>query len=238
MEVRLKKIPTRYDMSFLVGGDNPILRVRCKPCPDAKTALRVVEELEQCMLSKMNCIGLAANQVGIDCAVAIIRLPGVKIDLINPSVIATDGLFVSTEEGCMSFPGRRFNVPRFTIFKIENFAVWPSGQNALPMECIGTNPYHSPHKSSSAPIDSRLVAQTIVFNHNQPIEALGSFISIAAQHECDHLFGVVLPSKEGVQEIAGAPVESAGLAKVGRNDPCPCGSGRKYKKCCLANIKG
>jgi len=21
--------------------------------------------------------------------------------------------------------------------------------------------------------------------------------------------------------------------KVGRNDPCPCGSGRKYKKCCF-----
>ena len=23
------------------------------------------------------------------------------------------------------------------------------------------------------------------------------------------------------------------MAKIGRNDPCPCGSGRKYKKCCL-----
>jgi uncharacterized protein YecA (UPF0149 family) len=22
------------------------------------------------------------------------------------------------------------------------------------------------------------------------------------------------------------------LGKVGRNDPCPCGSGKKYKKCC------
>ena len=22
--------------------------------------------------------------------------------------------------------------------------------------------------------------------------------------------------------------------KVGRNDPCPCGSGKKYKKCCIA----
>lgn len=22
--------------------------------------------------------------------------------------------------------------------------------------------------------------------------------------------------------------------KVGRNDPCPCGSGKKYKSCCLA----
>jgi tetratricopeptide (TPR) repeat protein len=25
------------------------------------------------------------------------------------------------------------------------------------------------------------------------------------------------------------------MAKIGRNDPCPCGSGKKYKKCCLAN---
>jgi SEC-C motif len=24
------------------------------------------------------------------------------------------------------------------------------------------------------------------------------------------------------------------MAKLGRNDPCPCGSGNKYKKCCLA----
>jgi len=23
------------------------------------------------------------------------------------------------------------------------------------------------------------------------------------------------------------------MAKTGRNDPCPCGSGKKYKKCCL-----
>jgi preprotein translocase subunit SecA len=25
------------------------------------------------------------------------------------------------------------------------------------------------------------------------------------------------------------------IAKVGRNDPCPCGSGKKYKKCCGVN---
>jgi len=29
-----------------------------------------------------------------------------------------------------------------------------------------------------------------------------------------------------------APVRAQGGAKVGRNDPCPCGSGKKYKKCC------
>jgi SEC-C motif domain protein len=29
-----------------------------------------------------------------------------------------------------------------------------------------------------------------------------------------------------------APIKSA-QAKVGRNDPCPCGSGKKHKQCCL-----
>lgn len=24
--------------------------------------------------------------------------------------------------------------------------------------------------------------------------------------------------------------------KVGRNDPCPCGSGKKYKNCCGRNL--
>jgi preprotein translocase subunit SecA len=26
--------------------------------------------------------------------------------------------------------------------------------------------------------------------------------------------------------------------KVGRNDPCPCGSGKKYKKCCYLRQNG
>ena len=28
---------------------------------------------------------------------------------------------------------------------------------------------------------------------------------------------------------------STPASKVGRNDPCPCGSGKKYKKCCGLN---
>jgi preprotein translocase subunit SecA len=31
----------------------------------------------------------------------------------------------------------------------------------------------------------------------------------------------------------GAPRKAA--PSVGRNEPCPCGSGKKYKKCCGAN---
>jgi len=28
------------------------------------------------------------------------------------------------------------------------------------------------------------------------------------------------------------------MAKIGRNAPCPCGSGKKYKKCCLMSKTG
>ena len=34
-------------------------------------------------------------------------------------------------------------------------------------------------------------------------------------------------------EILQNPVQTVvGEKKAGRNDPCPCGSGKKYKKCC------
>lgn len=33
------------------------------------------------------------------------------------------------------------------------------------------------------------------------------------------------------KEVNSMPKEK----KVGRNDPCPCGSGKKYKKCCGKN---
>ncbi len=35
------------------------------------------------------------------------------------------------------------------------------------------------------------------------------------------------------QKAAAIAAIRAGRLKVGRNDPCPCGSGRKFKKCCL-----
>ena len=37
-------------------------------------------------------------------------------------------------------------------------------------------------------------------------------------------------------KAAGGPAGARKAAKkVGRNDPCPCGSGKKYKNCCGKN---
>jgi len=37
-----------------------------------------------------------------------------------------------------------------------------------------------------------------------------------------------------VQEFNARQPVTRGQVKVGRNEPCPCGSGKKYKKCCGA----
>ena len=53
---------------------------------------------------------------------------------------------------------------------------------------------------------------------------------------------VVKPTEEGFMNLGQKRVQKAPTNtplrnenKVGRNDPCPCGSGKKYKKCCGAN---
>jgi len=45
--------------------------------------------------------------------------------------------------------------------------------------------------------------------------------------------GTVAASQTQVKK---QPVRKA-AAKVGPNDPCPCGSGKKYKKCCMQKDK-
>jgi preprotein translocase subunit SecA len=40
------------------------------------------------------------------------------------------------------------------------------------------------------------------------------------------------PNEDGsVSQEADPATAQAALPRVGRNDPCPCGSGRKYKHC-------
>lgn len=60
-----------------------------------------------------------------------------------------------------------------------------------------------------------------------------------------HLFHVVPQTRIERQQVAKPTAENAGgdgtvkkkpirkVKKIGRNDPCPCGSGKKYKNCCL-----
>jgi preprotein translocase subunit SecA len=55
------------------------------------------------------------------------------------------------------------------------------------------------------------------------------------QHDLVHtIFHVNIVKKEAAPAAAAASRREAVPAdkRTGRNDPCPCGSGKKYKKCC------
>ena len=58
-------------------------------------------------------------------------------------------------------------------------------------------------------------------------ERVSGFEAQVWQHEINHL--------DGVEEVVldKAPVAYKRAHKIGRNDTCPCGSGKKYKKCHL-----
>jgi preprotein translocase subunit SecA len=90
-------------------------------------------------------------------------------------------------------------------------------------------------------IDERVV--DIVYRIEQVEEdALRStWHETAAIHADASSAGLAPPPDEG--QLAGGPADPRGDAgpaepirnlghKVGRNDPCPCGSGKKFKNCC------
>ena len=57
-----------------------------------------------------------------------------------------------------------------------------------------------------------------------------------------YIFRLQLPPRRTAAERAQAAAaknadQSQPVSKhIGRNDPCPCGSGKKYKKCCGAHL--
>jgi hypothetical protein len=72
---------------------------------------------------------------------------------------------------------------------------------------------------------------------NELVEAydsLGGVLPLALQAQVDAWFERAdAKRRELFARPAQATAATTARAKVGRNDPCPCGSGRKFKKCCI-----
>jgi len=62
------------------------------------------------------------------------------------------------------------------------------------------------------------------------IIARGDFA--VTNHNQRTFFTYRVPSVEAIDFTGKAVPPTPSVPKVGRNDPCPCGSGKKFKKCC------
>lgn len=59
--------------------------------------------------------------------------------------------------------------------------------------------------------------------------------SICSEHGWHYVVGLEQGEPEDISDVErllDPPVPRRSEKRVGRNDPCPCGSGKKYKKCC------
>ena len=64
-------------------------------------------------------------------------------------------------------------------------------------------------------------------------DTVRQILSVVPRIQSTERVQVAKPTSEGFAGGKSAVVKKPAVSKkVGRNDPCPCGSGRKYKKCC------
>ncbi|KKK81549.1 hypothetical protein LCGC14_2812350 [marine sediment metagenome] len=65
-------------------------------------------------------LGLTAIQIGIARRVAIIRMPKLKLDLINPVITEKFDRFMFQAEKCLSIPGLAINTARYMDVTLQN----------------------------------------------------------------------------------------------------------------------
>ena len=184
---------------------NPLINKKLKNV-SVEEGMKIATELFEILNERGDGIGLAANQVGIDANVAVVNVREPLI-LINP-VIKEQWDEVDYYEGCLSWPKKGVHTKRFknVIVKTEQSeSEWYFSGVETTME--GKGQWEQEGKKQDQ--EDRLLE------------------AICVQHEIDHLNGISCIDKEVKLE----PIVMD--KKVGRNDPCPCGSGKKYKKCCL-----
>ena len=185
--------------------NNPYINQKLKEV-SVDEGLSIAKDLFNVLNKRQDGIGLAANQVGIDASVAVVNVRE-PIILINPKIIeAWDK--IPYYEGCLSYPKKGVQTERYKniIIKTEqDESNWYFSGEENPSDGKGSWE-DSQRKKEDAEV--RLLE------------------SICVQHEIDHLNGITCLDRQVIKTIVNDK-------KINRNDPCHCGSGRKYKKCCM-----
>tara|TARA_R100000030_G_scaffold99378_1_gene90411 strand:+ start:85 stop:672 length:588 start_codon:yes stop_codon:yes gene_type:complete len=185
--------------------NNPLIKSQLKEV-SIEEGMKIATELFEILAQRKDGIGLAANQVGIDAQVAVVNVIEPRI-LINPQYV-DKGNEIPYYEGCLSFKGKGVNTRRYdsVIIKTEqDESNWYFSGAPNPSDGKGSWEKQQQIKNDA---EMRLLE------------------TICIQHEIDHLNGITIMDRQMITTITNE-------SKVGRNDPCHCGSGKKYKKCCM-----
>lgn len=85
------------------------------------------------------------------------------------------------------------------------------------------NTYANMHLSNS----KKVLSAFLYYNSKLEVEKIG--LKILTSNDKEYSYSEILNAAEYLRIKRGIKIENK---KIGRNMPCPCGSGKKYKKCC------
>jgi peptide deformylase len=185
------------------------LKEKSIPVESVEEAKDLIKILEKELLKHDNGIGLSAIQIGITKQVSVIRLPQNDKDEKIEFLHIINPNIIEKEEKFIHYGEGCLSIPK-TYLNIPRYKEFIIDNQVIDKNEFRTERqmfYYSNDKKDST-WDDGLTA-------------------IAVQHEIDHFEGVLITDKHVESTIV------KNEKKVSRNEPCPCGSGKKYKKCCL-----
>ena len=120
-------------------SDRKILGVPCKPCKSIPEGRHIGARLLEVLARELDAVGLAANQIGIDSRVCVIKVAK-PIILINPEIVGKFGKSFF-QEGCLSFKGDYILTERWTdiVVRCDNFKnslFFSFAKDALECVCV------------------------------------------------------------------------------------------------------
>ncbi len=105
----------------VVKMDNPVLHQKAKKVRKIDGSIqKLIDDMIDTM-HDIEGVGLAAPQVGVPLQVVVIQMPDEEdvITLINPEIVKTSEESEEMTEGCLSLPGYRGDVKRFTSITVK-----------------------------------------------------------------------------------------------------------------------
>jgi len=178
------------------------LRQKSSPVESVKEAKELIERIEVVLNPINHGIGLAAIQIGEPKRVGVIKRKD------NKPVYLINSEIVELE---------------------DEFVYAKEGCLSLPGDLRNTKRYRHVTIKNDCIDGDKLRTETLYFYYSEDAKEDGNdgIVAIAVQHELEHFNGKLILDHG---DIKLQPLKKA--TKVGRNDPCPCGSNKKYKKCC------
>ena len=187
--------------------DNPVIQKKLRRVT-LEEGEKIATELFEILNKRKDGIGLAANQVGIDAAVAVVNVRE-PIVLINPEIVSRE-TEIPFYEGCLSFPGKGVNTKRYETVEVTSDNV----DGTMIFSGVDTG------EKTKGSWEQEGKTYQVKDKDLRTLEA------VCVQHEIDHLNGV-----RCLDRAVDTTYRSE--KNPGRNEPCHCGSGKKFKKCCI-----